>query len=295
MPEKKCSVIAIIGAPNAGKSTLINHLVGQKISIVTPKVQTTRIKVTGIVVCDETQLVFIDTPGIFTPKKKMQKAMVKEAWSALNQADEIIFIVDSKKARADETEALIKQLSRLETTPILVLNKVDKIEKHNLLPIAEELNGKMKFEQIFMISALKGDGTEDLKNYLIKKAKKSEWRYPEDQVSDLPMKLLAAEETREKLFLALQQEIPYGLMVETEKWDETKNKVDIYQVIYVNREGHKNIIIGKGGSLIKQIGQKARKSLENMLGKKVNLFLHVKYQENWDENKIFLRSIGFNE
>lgn len=291
---RKCLVAAIIGAPNAGKSTLLNRLIGQKISIVTPKVQTTRVQISGIVTEAETQLVFIDTPGIFSPQKRFQDAMVRNAWGSINQANTVILLVDASKGINEITEHIISQMVKRKIEPVLALNKIDKLDKSQLLPLVDKFSQRIKCKNIFMISALQGDGIKDLKHYLIEKAPEEEWLYPEDQISNMPMKIIAAEETREQLFMAMQQEVPYGIVVETEGWKETEKQITINQVIYVDKKGHKNMVIGKSGSTIKQIGEKTRKSLERMLGKKVNLFLFVKHKENWQDDPQIYKTLGLD-
>lgn len=289
---QKCSFIAIVGAPNAGKSTLVNYLVGSKVSIVSPKVQTTRVSVKGICNLGESQLVFTDTPGIFKPKRSLEKAIVDNALSRLSESDKICLVIDAMKGICAETEIILSNLKNNKKPVILVLNKVDKITPEKLLPLTQNICESFDFEKVFMISALKGSGVNDIKKYLADTAPNAPWMFPEDQMSDAPIRFLAAEITREKLFLLLQHELPYSISVETEKWEETDNKVNIHQVIYVAKEAHKTIIIGKSGATIKDVGIKSRKELAKILEKKVNLFLFVKVKENWIENPSLYRDMG---
>jgi len=282
---QKCGVIALIGAPNAGKSTLLNKLVGSKISIVTPKVQTTRTRVTGIATKDNTQLIFIDTPGIFSPKSRMDKAMTKAAWKGMEGADVVALLVDVKHAVDKNTSQIIRNLQKNSVNAVLILNKIDLIEKPALLEIAARLNKEGQFSATFMVSAENGNGVEDLQKYFIDKVPYADWIYPEDQAADMPMRVFAAEITREKLMLQMHQEIPYKIMVETESWLEKKNSININQIIYVVSDRHKKMVIGKGGQTIKTIGEKSRKELQYLIGKKINLFLFVKIKEDWQESK----------
>jgi GTP-binding protein Era len=278
--NKKFSFIALIGAPNAGKSTLLNQLVGSKIAIVTPKVQTTRNLINGICIHENAQLVFIDTPGIFTPKLKLEKKMVDAAWSGFSDADMTGLIIDSKRSICDNTQNIINKIIERKKTVTLILNKIDLIAKDKLLALIEKLNAFGIFNRIFMISALTGDGVSDLKNYFASESIAGPWLYPEDEMTTIPKRFLASEIVREKLFMKLSEELPYNLAVDTEKWEELDNgSVKINQIIYTTRESHKTIIIGKSGSLLKQIGQSARMELENILGQKVHLFLFVKVRD----------------
>ncbi len=287
--EKHCGFVAIIGAPNAGKSTLLNNMLGTKIAIVTPKVQTTRYLMRAIQTIDNTQIIYIDTPGIFKSNKIYEQTMVANAWSGAKDSDIILMLIDASKKLPPLLEHILSQLKSLNKPKALVLNKIDKIEKTKLLEIASQINNKLAFEQTFFISALKGDGISELQQWIVNSLPKDEWLYPPEQISDLPMRFLAAEITREKLFLRLQQELPYGLTVETEQWQERKDgSVKIMQQIIVERESHKKIILGKNGNLMKAIGISARKELENMLGCKVHLFLFVKVIPNWKQKKEFL-------
>ena len=301
-----CSMIAVIGAPNAGKSTLVNALVGAKISIVTQKVQTTRARVRGIITQDETQLVFIDTPGIFAPKRRLDRSMVAAAWDGLPGTDATLLVIDAPmflegetkgggagKSRAD-AERIIEGLKKSEHKAALVLNKIDDIARPKLLALAQSVNEAGVFTDVFMISAKNGDGMKDLKAFLLKTAPEGPWLYPEDQLSDISDRLMAAEVTREKLFLRLHQELPYDSTVETESWKETKKGIRIDQTIYVARESQKGIVLGKNGQTLKIIGQAAREELVEQLGQPVHLFVHVKVREGWDEEAARLRQIGLD-
>ena len=294
MPDNThCGFIAIIGEPNAGKSTLINRLVGGKVSIVTPKVQTTRFNVRGVCAEGEAQLIFVDTPGIFDAGKAFEKAMVQAAWAGIGDADGVLMLLDAKQGLRDSTKQLIESLKKNCKKPVwLALNKVDSVEKPSLFTLATECEKLGKFEQIFMISALKGDGLEDVKKHLAAKMPQGPWLYPEDQMSDIPMRLLAAEVTREKLFLKLEQELPYAVFVETESWDEAATSIRIWQVITVQREGQKKIVIGDKGAMIKNVGIAARIELEKMTGKKIHLALFVKVRAGWKDDSESYRLLG---
>ena len=304
--ETHCAVVAVIGAPNAGKSTLVNALVGAKISIVTQKVQTTRARVRGILTENATQFVFIDTPGIFAPRRRLDRAMVAAAWEGLSGSDITLLVVDAAmylagakekggagKSRAD-TDRIIEGLKTSERKAALVLNKIDEIDIPNLLALAQGLDQEGVFTDVFMLSAKNGDGMKDLKAYLVKSAPVGPWLYPEDQLSDISDRLMAAEVTREKLFLRLHQELPYDSTVETESWKETKTGIRIDQTIYVARDSQKPIVLGKNGQTLKIIGQAAREELAEQLGKPVHLCLHVKVREGWDEEAARLRSMGLD-
>lgn len=286
--KQKTVFVSFVGAPNAGKSTLTNHMVGTKVSIVTPKVQTTRNRIAGIVMEGDTQLVLVDTPGIFKPKKVIDKAMVKSAWGSIKGADVTAVLVDSKKGVTDDVRTIVKGVQQREGKAILLLNKVDKVSKDNLLLLTSTIQELHAFDEIFMISALKGDGVEDVKRYLLAQAKVEPWAFPEDEVSDMPLRMLAAEVTREQLMMDLQNELPYELTVETEKWEEKpattkypKGSVKIDQVIYVSEERHKKIAVGKHGALLKSVGEKVRKQMGGILGVPVHLFLFVKVDPHW--------------
>ncbi|MCI5059656.1 MAG: GTPase Era [Alphaproteobacteria bacterium] len=287
--NQRFGFVAVIGEPNAGKSTLINHLVGSKISIVSPKVQTTRTRVLGIALCDQSQIVFVDTPGIFKPSSKntLERAIVSSAIEGIQDADLITLLVDVSKKKAGISPLILDQLKTYKNKAvILVLNKVDKIKREKLMDITQQLNEIYDFEQTFMISALKGSGTKDLLSYLAKHAPKGPWHYPEDQITDMPMRLMAAEITREKIFKLLHQEIPYGITVETDEWEEFGDgSIKISQTIFTSRDAHKKIILGKGGAMIKKVGEMARGEMENILEKRAHLKLFVKLQENWQSDQ----------
>ncbi|HRX38134.1 MAG: GTPase Era [Parvularculaceae bacterium] len=305
----RCGFVAIIGAPNAGKSTLVNTLVGAKVSIVTHKVQTTRTRVRGVAIEGDTQLVFIDTPGIFAPRRRLDRAMVAAAWDALEGADATVLMVDapsyiagSSSAKADaaarraaaDTDAIVEALKVRGLKVILAVNKIDAIARDKLLGLVQTLHETGVFEDVFFISAQTGDGVADLKKHLAERAPVGPWMYPEDQLSDLSERLLAAEITREKLFLRLHQELPYDSTVETESWAESKSGVRIEQTIYVARDGQKGIVLGKGGQTLKAIGAAAREELTELLGQPVHLFLHVKVRENWADEVARYRQMGLD-
>jgi GTP-binding protein Era len=280
--QTKCGVIAVIGVPNAGKSTLVNQFVGAKVSIVTHKVQTTRSRIRGIAIVDATQLVYVDTPGIFTPHRRLERAMVDAAWMGAADADMVVLVVDARRGATDEVIHIVDGLKDKARPAVLVLNKIDTVKRETLLALAEELNAKGLFEEVFMISALNGDGVDDLQAYLASKMLPGPWLFPEDQLSDLPQRLLAAEVTREKAYLYLHQELPYALAVDTEDWKDFKDgSVRVAQVIYIERESQKGIVLGKGGQTIKRIRSEAQQELSEMLDQPVHLFIHVKVRENW--------------
>ncbi|MDR6291211.1 MULTISPECIES: GTPase Era [Inquilinus] len=279
----RCGFVALIGAPNAGKSTLLNTLVGTKVAIVSPKVQTTRSRVLGILTEGQAQVIFVDTPGIFKPKRRLDRAMVAAAWAGAAEGDLVLLLVDaSKKGVREETRGIIEKLAQTKRQAILILNKIDAVRREILLALAAELNASGVFTDTFMISALTGDGVQDLRTSLAERLPEGPWLFPEDQVSDMPMRLLAAEITREKLFIRLQQELPYAVAVETEDWEEQADgSVRIAQVIYVQRPGQKAIVLGHGGQMIKAIGTAARLELEEITEQRVHLSLFVKVRENW--------------
>jgi len=279
----RCGFVTIIGAPNAGKSTLTNALMGTKVTIVSPKVQTTRMRVRGILMRGTTQIILIDTPGIFAPKRRLDRAMVAAAWDGQRDADITALIVDaSKKDVPGQVEHILKKLPLEGKTCILILNKTDQMSKDKLLPLTKELNERYPFEATFMISALKGDGVEDIADWIAKRLPEGVYMYPEDQLTDLSERLLAAEITREKLFHQMHEEIPYALTVETESWEEFDDgSVKIGQLVIIAREAHKPIVIGKGGSRLKNIGLQSRLELEKILGRRVHLNLLVRVRENW--------------
>ena len=287
--------VALIGAPNVGKSTLVNRLVGTKVSIVTHKVQTTRALIRGIIIHNNTQIVLVDTPGIFTPKRRLDRAMVTTAWSGAKDADIVLVLVDAAKGLDEETEEVFASLSTVKQEKILVINKVDSVPRPSLLELTKKLNEGQTFSETFMISALKGTGCDDLLGYLAKKLPEGPWYYPEDQISDMPMRQLAAEITREKLYMLLHNELPYASTVETESWEERPDgSVKINQIIYVEREGQKKIVLGTKGETIKAIGQAARKELMEILEQKVHLFLFVKVRDHWSDDPERYREMGLD-
>ncbi len=278
----RCGFVALLGAPNAGKSTITNNFVGSKVSIVSPKAQTTRTTIKGIGVYNDSQIIFLDTPGIFVPKRRLDRAMVASAWSGVGDADIIVLVVDAKRGYDDETKAIIEKLNTNQTSAILVINKTDLVKTEELLSLCKTLNEAYTFTETFMISALNNKGTDDFYTYLANNLPISPWYYPEDQMSDLPLKFLAAEIVREKLFLYLRQELPYAITVEPELWERREdNSVRAEMTIYVQRDGQKQIVLGHKGAMIKKIGQSARKELEDLLEDKIHLFLFVKVRSNW--------------
>ncbi len=291
----RCGFIAVLGAPNAGKSTLVNRMVGTKVSIVSPKVQTTRTRVLGIAIEDAAQLIFIDTPGIFQPRRRLDRAMVAAAWSGAADADVTLLLIDATEGIRRDAEAIIKRMQEEKRRAHLVLNKVDKVQKPDLLALTQKLVDMGVFDEVFMVSALKGQGVKDLVQFLAKQMPEGPWHFPEDQVSDMTERLLAAEITREKLYLQLRQELPYATTVETETWEERKDgSVMIEQVIYVERDSQKSIILGKGGKQIKKIGIAARTELEEILDGRVHLTLFVKVREKWGEDPERYRDWGLD-
>jgi GTPase len=296
----RCGFAAIIGAPNAGKSTLVNALVGTKIAIVSPKVQTTRMPVRGVAMRGETQIVFVDTPGIFRPRRRLDRAMVTSAWAGAKDADATVLIVDAPDLVAQpdglaarDTHAIIDRLKENGARAALAINKIDGMKRTDLLPLIGLLNEAGLFDEVFLISALKGDGVEELAAWCAARMPESPWLFPEDQAGDITSRLLASEITREKIYLRLHDELPYASTVETEKWEERKDgSVKIDQVIYVQRDGQKAIVLGKGGATIKKIGELARAELEEIFGHRVHLFLFVKVRENWAEERAHYREMG---
>lgn len=289
----RCGFIALIGAPNAGKSTLLNALVGSKVTIVSHKVQTTRALVRGIVAEGQSQLVFIDTPGIFAPKRRLDRAMVKTAWGGAHDADLTGVLIDAQKGIDEEAESILEHFKDVRTKKFLILNKVDLVDKGALLTLAGKANEKAAFEATFMVSALTGDGVADLRRWLAGEAQEGPWHYPADQMSDTPLRQLAAEITREKLFHRLHQELPYQSTVETETWKELKDgSVRIEQTIYVERESQRKIVLGKAGQTIKAIGAAARKEIAEIAEKPVHLFLFVKVREGWGDDPARYREMG---
>jgi GTP-binding protein Era len=297
----RCGFCAIIGAPNAGKSTLINALVGSKVAIVSPKVQTTRMPVRGIAIAGETQIIFVDTPGIFRPRRRLDRAMVTSAWAGAEEADAVLLIVDAtdlaeRSPAARDTMAILEGLKdRKGKKTALVLNKIDGMKRTDLLPLVEKFHAAGVFEDVFLISALKGEAVADVAAWVAARMPEGPWLYPEDQAADIPSRLLAAEVTREKIYLRLHDELPYASAVETEKWEERKDgSVRIDQVVYVQRDGQKAIVLGKGGATIKKIGELARAELEELFGRRVHLFLFVKVREDWAENSEHYKEIGLD-
>lgn len=293
--QTKSGFVALIGAPNAGKSTLVNQLVGTKVSIVTHKVQTTRALIRGIVVHDNAQIVLVDTPGIFSPRRRLDRAMVSTAWNGAKDADIVMVIIDAQAGINEEVEAILEALPKINQEKILVLNKVDVIARPTLLELTAKLNEQAHFTRTFMVSALNGSGCRDLLAYLCKELPNGPWYYPEDEISDMPMRQLAAEITREKLYLRLHNELPYASTVETETWEERPDgSVKINQVIYVERDGQKKIVLGAKGETIKAIGQAARKELMEILEQNVHLFLFVKVRDNWGNDPERYREMGLD-
>lgn len=292
-PATHSGFVALIGAPNAGKSTLVNQLVGAKVSIVTHKVQTTRAIVRGIATHNNAQIVFIDTPGIFKPRRRLDQAMVSTAWGGAKDADMVMVLIDAERGIKGDADALLANLEGVRQPKVLVLNKIDRVKHESLLALAAAANERVGFERTFMVSALSGAGCGAILDYLAEALPAGPWYYPEDQISDLPMRQLAAEITREKLYLRLHQELPYSSHVETEKWEEKADgSVRIEQVIYVERDSQKKIVLGHKGETIRSIGQAARKDIGEILEQKVHLFLFVKVRENWGDDPERYREMG---
>jgi len=291
--RRRCGFIALIGAPNAGKSTLINALVGAKVTIVSHKVQTTRTLLRGIAIEGEAQLVFIDTPGIFAPRRRLDRAMVSTAWAGAHDADIVGVLIDAKRGIDAEGDALLDGLKAVSQRKVLILNKVDLIEKPALLALAQAANARADFAATFMISALSGDGVADFKRWLAAAVAPGPWHYPEDQITDAPLRQLAAEITREKLYLRLHQELPYQSTVETTSWQERSDgSVRIEQTIYVERESQRKIVLGKGGQTIKAIGAEARREIAEVIEQPAHLFLFVKVREGWGDDPERYREMG---
>jgi GTP-binding protein Era len=291
--QTRCGFVALIGAPNAGKSTLLNALVGSKVTIVSHKVQTTRALIRGIAIAGQSQLIFVDTPGIFSPRRRLDRAMVSTAWSGAHEAEVAGVVIDARKGIDEEADEIFARLAEVRPTKILILNKIDLVAREALLALAKMANEKAKFDATFMVSARTGDGVADLKNWLAKRMPLGPWLYPPDQISDAPMRQLAAEITREKLFERLHQELPYSSTVETESWKELRGgDVRIEQTIYVERESQRKIVLGKGGATIKAIGETARREIAQMTESKVHLFLFVKVREGWGDDPERYRAMG---
>lgn len=291
--DSTCGFVALVGAPNAGKSTLLNQLVGAKVSIVSRKVQTTRALVRGIALQDKAQIIFVDTPGIFAPKRKLDRAMVTSAWGGAGDADLVALLIDVSKGLDEETLAIIDRLQTLNKPKILILNKVDLLLREKLLELSAQVNALLPFDETFMVAAINGNGTQKLLERIALKMPKSPWLYPEDQVSDAPMRLMAAELTREALYERLHNELPYQSTVETDQWlQKPDGSVRIEQTIFVERDSQKKIVLGKGGQTIKAIGQRARHQIQELTETPVHLFLFVKVRENWGNDPERYRVMG---
>lgn len=295
MPPTRCGYVALIGAPNSGKSTLLNRLVGRKLAIVTPKAQTTRNRLLGIAIEGPTQIVFVDTPGIFAPRRRLDRAMVAAAWSGAEDADETLLLVDAVRGVDRDTRRILDRLAERGRKSILALNKIDLVPRESLLGLADTLSREGDFDPIFMISGLKGDGVEDVKRHLAASLPQGPWLFPEDQLSDAPERLIAAEITREQVFLQLHDELPYASTVETEQWeDRPDGSVRIEQVIYVQRLSQRAIVLGEGGKRIKTIGARARAELERILERRVHLFLFVKVRQYWIDDRERFEVLGLD-
>ncbi|MCF3595154.1 GTPase Era [Rhodobacteraceae bacterium LMO-12] len=293
----RCGFVALIGEPNAGKSTLTNQMVGAKVSIVTHKVQTTRARIRGVALEGEAQLVFVDTPGLFRPRRRLDRAMVAAAWGGAADADIVVLLIEAHRGITEGVEKILEGLAEMPKgrTIALAINKIDKVEAPNLLSLTKEMNERFPFAETFMISAEKGHGVKALRTWLATRLPEGPWLYPEDQIADLPMRMIAAEITREKLTLRLHQELPYQLTVETESWEERDDgTARIDQIIYVMRDGHKGIVLGKKGETIKAISTLARQELEEFLGRKIHLFLQVKVRPNWLEESERYSEMGLD-
>ena len=295
MPPTRCGYVALIGAPNSGKSTLLNRLVGRKLAIVTPKAQTTRNRLLGIAIEGPAQIVFVDTPGIFAPRRRLDRAMVAAAWSGAEDADEALLLVDASRGIDRDTRRILDRLAGRSRRSILALNKIDLVARESLLGLTDALSREGLFDPIFMISGLKGDGVEDVKRHLAASLPQGPWLFPEDQLSDAPERLIAAEVTREQVFLQLHDELPYASTVETEQWeDKPDGSVRIEQVIYVQRPSQRASVLGEGGKRIKTIGARARAELARMLERRVHLFLFVKVRQNWIDDRERFEAVGLD-
>ncbi|MBP5216176.1 MAG: GTPase Era [Alphaproteobacteria bacterium] len=296
MTETRCGFVALIGAPNAGKSTITNNFVGSKVSIVSPKAQTTRTTIKGIGIYDNTQIIFLDTPGIFSPKRRLDRAMVASAWNGFGDADINVLVVDAKRGMNEETTAIIDELVKRNAHAVLALNKIDLVEdEEDVSALQEELENIFAFDAVFKFSAHSGDNMADFYQYLADNLPESPWYYPEEQMSDMPLCLLAAEVVREKLFLNLRQELPYALTVEPELWEHKEDgSIRAEMTVYVAKEGQKSIVLGHNGAMIKKIGQSAREELEELLDERIHLFLFVKVRENWQDDPSHYNDWGLN-
>lgn len=293
--DTHCGFVAVIGAPNAGKSTLVNALVGAKVSIVTHKAQTTRARMRGIAIAGKSQIVLVDTPGIFRPKRRLDRAMVETAWTEAREADVAVLVLDAIRGMDDVAEPIFQQAGELKIPLVLALNKVDKIDKAKLLALASEASKSLPLEQLFMVSALSGDGVEDLKTYLASRMPPGPWLFPEDQIADAPLRQWAAEVTREKMFLRLHEEIPYSSTVETTDWKQRKDgSIRIEQTIFVERQSQRKIVLGAKGQAIKQISMEARREIAEGVETPVHLFLFVKVRENWADDPERYREMGLD-
>lgn len=293
--DKHCGFVALVGAPNAGKSTLLNSLVGSKIAIVTHKVQTTRSRLIGVAIHGDNQMVFVDTPGIFAPKKRLERAMVAAAWEGANDADVVVFMVDATLRIDESTRTIAEGLNKSSKKTILVLNKIDLVKRDTLLSKTKELNELGEFNETLMISAKTGNGLDDLQDRIAEFLPISPWLYPEDHLTDITERMLASEITREKFFMRFHEELPYAATIETERWKELKDgSLRIEQIIYVERDSQKKIVIGKGGQGLKVIGKMAREELEELLDRKVHLFLFVKVRKGWSDDKERYRNMGLD-
>ena len=293
--DRRCGYVALIGAPNAGKSTLLNRLVGRKLAIVTPKAQTTRTRLLGIAIEDTAQIVYVDTPGIFAPRRRLDRAMVAAAWTGAEDADETVLLVDAAHGVDRDTRRILDRLAKRGRRSLLALNKIDLVRRDTLLALAAALAKEGDFDPVFMISGLNGDGVADLRRHLAAAMPPGPWLFPEDQLSDAPERLIAAEVTREQVFLQLHDELPYASTVETESWqDRPDGSARIEQVIYVERPSQRAIVLGDGGQRIKSIGSRARAELEHMLGRRVHLFLFVKVRQNWGEDRERFAALGLD-
>ena len=293
--SQKCGFVAVIGPPNAGKSTLSNALVGQKVTIVTQKAQTTRMRLRAVVMHEDAQIILVDTPGIFDAKQRFDRAMVNEVWAGVKDADQVLVVLDAARTGGKEVDLMLEGLADNKKKVSLVLNKIDTVPNESLLALVKELNDRVAFEDTFLISALKGDGLERLKDTLAANMPESPFLYPEDQAADVPSLLLASEVMREKLFLRLHQELPYALTVETDKWENKKDgSVRIEQTVFVRRDSQKAIVLGKGGRTMKEISSEARLDLEDMFERRVHLFVFVKVRKNWQEDPERYRMLGLD-